>query len=202
MKVIWTVTPVGYQRIAKRCPSCNVKRDFTPSGAFRVNSQKKMLDVWNIYKCTHCDYTWNISLFTRRYVSKIDRNLYHRLMTNDTATIQYFAFNNAILKRNNAELSGRPDFRIQERWLVSMATRERVSVSIVISHSFQISLLPILKKQLMLSAAEIKRLVESGQISGVTMKMLKSRKLKSATYEFQLATETLYARRRIALNRR
>ncbi|MBA3225664.1 DUF1062 domain-containing protein [Salmonella bongori] len=202
MKVIWTVTPVGYQRIAKRCPSCNVKRDFTPSGAFRVNSQKKMLDVWNIYKCTHCDYTWNISLFTRRHVSKIDRNLYHRLMTNDTATIQYFAFNNAILKRNNAELSGRPDFRIQERWLVSMASRERVSVSIVISHSFQISLLPILKKQLMLSAAEIKRLVESGQISGVTMKMLKSRKLKSATYEFQLATETLYARRRIALNRR
>lgn len=86
--------------------------------------------------------------------------------------------------------------------MVSMATRERVSVSIVISHSFQIILLPILKKQLMLSAAEIKRLVESGQISGVTMKMLKSRKLKSATYEFQLATETLYARRRIALIRR
>ncbi|MEA7586004.1 hypothetical protein ONO39_26220, partial [Salmonella enterica subsp. enterica serovar Anatum] len=42
----WTVTPVGYQRIAKRCPSCSVKRDFTPSGAFRVNSQKKVLDVW------------------------------------------------------------------------------------------------------------------------------------------------------------
>lgn len=41
MKVIWTVTPVGYQRIAKRCPSCSVKRDFTPSGAFRVNSQRR-----------------------------------------------------------------------------------------------------------------------------------------------------------------
>ncbi|MGS9159828.1 DUF1062 domain-containing protein, partial [Salmonella enterica subsp. enterica serovar Infantis] len=45
MKVIWTVTPVGSQRIAKRCPSCSVKRDFTPSGAFLVNSKKKVLDV-------------------------------------------------------------------------------------------------------------------------------------------------------------
>lgn len=57
MTVTWTVTPVGYQHIAKRCPACNVKRDFAPSGAIRVNSQKKLLDIWSIYKCTRCDYT-------------------------------------------------------------------------------------------------------------------------------------------------
>lgn len=91
MTVTWTVTPVGYQHIAKRCPACNVKRDFAPSGAIRVNSQKKLLDIWSIYKCTHCDYTWNISLFSRLHVSKIDRQLYHRLMTNDAATVQHFA---------------------------------------------------------------------------------------------------------------
>ena len=181
MKVTWTVTPVGYQRIAKRCPSCNIKRDFTPSGAFRVNSQKKLLDVWSIYKCTHCDYTWNISLFSRLHVSKIDRQLYHRLMTNDAATVQHFASDIATLKRNNAE---------------------RVRVSVRISRSFQVSLLSILKQQLMLSAGEIQRRVEAGQIGGVTMKMLKSRKLKAAEYEFQLSTETLYARRRIVLTHR
>ena len=41
MTVTWTVTPVGYQHIAKRCPACNVKRDFAPSGAIRV---MKMLE--------------------------------------------------------------------------------------------------------------------------------------------------------------
>ena len=178
MKVTWTVTPVGYQRIAKRCPSCNIKRDFTPSGAFRVNSQKKVLDVWNIYKCTHCDYTWNISLFSRLHVSKIDRQLYHRLMTNDAPMVQHFASDIAILKRNNAELSGRPDF------------------------TFQVSLLSILKQQLMLSAGEIERRVEAGQISGVTMRMLKSRKLKAGEYKFQLSLDALYARRRITLKQR
>ncbi|EDS7164188.1 DUF1062 domain-containing protein [Salmonella enterica] len=202
MKVIWTVTPVGYQRIAKRCPSCSVKRDFTPSGAFRVNSQKKVLDVWSIYKCTHCDYTWNISLFSRLPVSKINRDLYCRLMANDAATVQYFAYDSAILKRNNAELSGQPDFHIQERWLVSIASHKHVSVSVRISRSFQVSLLSILKRQLLLSAAEIKRRIETGQISGVTMKMLKSRKLKNAKYDLQLSVETLYDRRRIVLTRR
>lgn len=202
MKVTWTVTLVGYQRIAKRCPSCSIKRDFTPSGAFRVNSQKKVLDVWIIYKCTHCDYTWNISLFSRLHVNKIDRELYHRLMINDAVTVQHFASDIAMLKRNNAELSGRPDFNVQERWPVSITAHPRVRVSVRISRSFQVSLLSILKQQLMLSAGEIQRRVEAGQISGVTMKMLKSRKLKAAEYEFQLSVETLFARRRIVLTHR
>lgn len=202
MKVTWTVTPVGYQRIAKRCPSCNIKRDFTPSGAFRVNSQKKVLDVWSIYKCTHCDYTWNISLFSRLHVSKIDRQLYHRLMTNDAAKVQHFACDIATLKRNNAELSGRPDFTVQEQWLASLSPGKRVKVRIRISRSFQVNLLSILHKQLMLSTGEIKRYVELGKIRGITMKMLKSRKLKAAEYKFQLPAETLFARRKIVLTHR
>ncbi|MGJ7071941.1 DUF1062 domain-containing protein [Morganella morganii] len=202
MKVTWTVAPVGYQRIAKRCPSCKIKRDFTPSGAFRVNSQKKLLDVWSIYKCTHCDYTWNISLFSRLHVSKIDRQLFHRLMTNDAATVQHFANDIAMLKRNNAELSDRRGFTVHERWSLGITAHQRVRVSVRISRSFQVSLLSILKQQLMLSAGEIQRRVAAGHISGVTLKLLKSRKLKAAEYKFQLSAETLFAQRRIVLTRR
>lgn len=194
--------PVGFQRIAKRCPSCATKRDFTPSGAFRVNSQKKKLDVWLIYKCMHCDYTWNISLFSRLHVSKIDRQLYHRLMTNDAATVQHFASDIATLKRNNAELSGRLGFTVHEHWPVSITVHQRVRVSVRTSRSFQVSLLSILKQQLMLSTGEIKRHVESGKIRGITMEMLKSRKLKAEEYEFQLSAETLFARRKIVLTHR
>ncbi|CAA0284042.1 DUF1062 domain-containing protein [Klebsiella oxytoca] len=202
MKVTWTVMPVGFQRIAKRCPSCATKRDFTPSGAFRVNSQKKKLDVWLIYKCLHCDYTWNISLFSRLHVSKIDRQLYHRLMTNDAATVQHFASDIATLKRNNAELSGRLGFTVHEHWPVSITVHQRVRVSVRTSRSFQVTLLSILKQQLMLSTGEIKRHVESGKIRGITMEMLKSRKLKAEEYEFQLSAETLFARRKIVLTHR
>ena len=202
MKVTWTVTPVGYQRIAKPCPSCNVKREFAPSGAFRVNSQKKVLDIWSIYKCIHCEYTWNISLFSRLHISKINRELYHRFITNDANTVHYFANDKATLNRNNAELAGKPDFRIQEQWQVSINSGQNVTVSIRLSHSFQINVLSILKRQLLLSTAEIKKLIDEGHIRGVTMKELKSRKLMTRQLDFKLSVVILCAQRKVVLSQR
>ncbi|HBR1031102.1 TPA: DUF1062 domain-containing protein [Klebsiella quasipneumoniae subsp. similipneumoniae] len=190
---------MGYQHIAKRCPSCNVKRDFAPSGAIRVNSQKKLLDIWSIYKCTHCDYTWNIALFSRLHVSKINRELLQRLRQNDAAMVRYYAADIATLKRNRAELSGQPDFRIQEYWSVRLMACQRITVRVRILQSIRVSLLSILKKQLKLSTADIRWLVATGQIKGIPLKQLKAKKLKASEYDFQLAAETLYARRRITL---
>ncbi|SBL72502.1 Uncharacterized protein conserved in bacteria [Klebsiella oxytoca] len=86
--------------------------------------------------------------------------------------------------------------------MVSFSPGKRVKVSVRISRSFQVSLLSILQKQLMLSTGEIKRQVESGKTSGITMKMLKSRRLKAAEYKFQLPAETLFARHKIVLTHR
>ncbi|HHP0437313.1 DUF1062 domain-containing protein [Klebsiella pneumoniae] len=191
---------MGYQHIAKRCPACNVKRDFAPSGAIRVNSQKKLLDIWSIYKCTRCDYTWNIALFSRLHVSKINRELLQRLLQNDAAMVHYYAADLATLKRNRAEPSGQPDFRIHEQWSVTLMACQRITVRVRVSQPFRISLLSILKKQLKLSTAEIRRLVATGHIEGIPLKQLKTKKLKAMEYDFQLAAETLYARRRITLS--
>ncbi|MEA4631986.1 DUF1062 domain-containing protein [Klebsiella pneumoniae] len=191
---------MGYQHIAKRCPACNVKRDFAPSGAIRVNSQKKLLDIWSIYKCTHCDYTWNIALFSRLHVSKINRELLQRLLQNDAAMVHYYAADLATLKRNRAEPSGQPDFRIHEQWSVTLMACQRITVRVRVSQPFRISLLSILKKQLKLSKAEIRWLVATGHIEGIPLKQLKTKKLKAMEYDFQLAAETLYARRRITLS--
>ncbi|WP_192870452.1 DUF1062 domain-containing protein [Klebsiella pneumoniae] len=191
---------MGYQHIAKRCPACNVKRDFAPSGAIRVNSQKKLLDIWSIYKCTHCDYTWNIALFSRLHVSKINRELLQRLLQNDAAMVHYYAADLATLKRNRAEPSGQPDFRIHEQWSVTLMACQRITVRVRVSQPFRISLLSILKKQLKLSTAEIRWLVATWHIEGIPLKQLKTKKLKAMEYDFQLAAETLYARRRITLS--
>lgn len=171
--------------------------------AFRrhpVNSQKKLLDIWSIYKCTHCDYTWNIALFSRLHVSKINRELLQRLLKNDAAMVHYYAADLATLKRNRAEPSGQPDFRIHEQWSVTLMACQRITVRVRVSQPFRISLLSILKKQLKLSTAEIRWLVATGHIEGFPLKQLKTKKLKAMEYDFQLAAETLYARRRITLS--
>ncbi|PLM99379.1 hypothetical protein CWN07_22365, partial [Klebsiella quasipneumoniae] len=63
-------------------------------------------------------------------------------------------------------------------------------------------LLSILKKQLKLSTADIRWLVATGQIKGIPLKQLKTKKLREMECHFQLAAETLYARRRITLSLR
>ncbi|MBN0473377.1 DUF1062 domain-containing protein, partial [Pseudomonas aeruginosa] len=154
-------------------------------------------DIWSIYKCTHCDYTWNIALFSRLHVSKINRELLQRLLQNDAAMVHYYAADLATLKRNRAEPSGQPDFRIHEQWSVTLMACQRITVRVRVSQPFRISLLSILKKQLKLSTAEIRWLVATGHIEGFPLKQLKTKKLKAMEYDFQLAAETLYARRRI-----
>ncbi|EHK0944084.1 TPA: DUF1062 domain-containing protein [Citrobacter farmeri] len=197
MHVIWTVSPVGYQRIAKRCPACNIKRDFIPSGAFRMNSQKKLLDIWSIYKCLHCDYTWNISLFSRLPVSRIDRELYARIVANDARAIQLFAHDRHILKRNNAELSGSPDFAVREQWRMTFVRHQQLKVSIRLTVAFQVSLLSVMKKQLRLSTGEIARWVAEGKIRGITLRELKNRKRQDTAYDFWMSPDAFYAIRKM-----
>lgn len=156
-----------------------------------------MLNVWCIYKCTPYDYTWNIALYSCFPVRKINQELHHRLMTNDESTIRHFSYDTAVLKKNNAELSGQPDFRIQEHRQTSITRQYQICVRIRLTRSFQVNLLFILKKQFMLSSADIRRRIDSGQITDVTTKMLKPRKLKQTEYCLKIIEETFNARRRI-----
>lgn len=200
MKVTWNVSPVGYQLITKRCPACHGQQDFTPSGAFRVNSQKKMLDVWSIYKCVRCAYTWNISLFSRLPVSKINPQLYQRFIANDESAVRDYSHDLQILRRNSALLSGSPEFAVRERWQTSVMRTSQVMVTVQVERAFQASLLSVLRRQLSLSGNEIRRCLAAGEIAGITLKELRSPRLRPEGYRLYIVRELLLARRRISLN--
>ena len=110
---IWLVKPIGHQPITKRCPSCEIKKLFYPSGCFRVNAQKKTLDVWSIYKCEKCDYTWNIDIFSRINTNKLDPELHEHFLHNSADQVRRCAYDYSILKKNNAELGPTPSFNIE-----------------------------------------------------------------------------------------
>ena len=145
-----------------------------------------------------------LAVFTTSHQQNKFAELYHRFITNDASTVHYFANDKATRSRNKAELAGKSErhLRIQEQWQVSIKTGQNVTVSIRLSHSFQISVLSILKRQLFLSTAEIKKLIDEGHISGITMKELKSRKLMTGYLDFQLSAVTLYARRKVVMTQR
>ncbi|AWK43526.1 MULTISPECIES: DUF1062 domain-containing protein [Photorhabdus] len=175
--VIWLVRPVGYQAILKRCPGCEVKKEFYPAGTFRVNAQKKVLDVWSIYKCEKCDYTWNIDIFSRIHVNKLESNLYERFLHNDQDEIRRYAFDYRVLAKNRAELGTAPDFIIEGKKLQDIAQIPAAEITIQLEYPIPIRLISILTKKLALSRSRVEKLVGQGAIQGVTETEL-NKKLK------------------------
>ena len=78
---VWRVRPAHSPRVLRRCPGCDVTRPFASSGRFRVNGQKRRLDVWLIYKCVHCDATWNRTVLERVTPESIDPARYQQLVS-------------------------------------------------------------------------------------------------------------------------
>jgi hypothetical protein len=166
--VQWLVRPIGFQALIRRCPRCALKRHFFPGGTFRVNAQKKILDIWSIYKCEICEYTWNIDIVSRVNISKIDQALYERFLSNDQEEICRRAFDyNALLRANNV-LGPPPDFDVDGDDLTAFAGTPQLSVDIKLQYPIPVRLVTILAKKLNLSRSHIVNLMEAGMITGVS----------------------------------
>ena len=67
----WEISPTVAPQPIRNCPGCARSRNFASSGRVRLNANGKRLDAWLIYKCTHCDNTWNRPLVERKPVGQI-----------------------------------------------------------------------------------------------------------------------------------
>src|SRR5262247_3658903 len=80
---VWSVVALEAPRVDRRCPRCGGPRRFVSSDKFRINAQKRRLDVWLIYKCEACDFTWNLTVLERVLPEEIDAGRYRRFLDND-----------------------------------------------------------------------------------------------------------------------
>jgi len=89
---VWTVRAAHTPRVPRRCPRCDATRDFVSSDRFRLNAQKRRIDVFLIYRCPDCDSTWNAEVIERATPEEIGPALYTQLQENDAATAWRCAF--------------------------------------------------------------------------------------------------------------
>lgn len=78
--------------VIRNCRHCKRSTEYFCSDKFRVNANQKMIDIWLIYKCLHCESTWNYPILSRVHVNRIDPILHQKFMNNDQETIWYYAF--------------------------------------------------------------------------------------------------------------
>jgi len=183
----WLVKPIELQSLARRCPKCALKRLFFPHGLFRVNAQKKIIDIWSIYKCKICHYTWNIDIISRTNIHQLDPALYARFLANDQDEIRHRAFDYSALKRTHGELGPPPDFEVDGHAVTTYAGSSHLRVRIKLQYAFQVRLAAILSKKLRLTRGHLGRLLSAGAISGISERDLNRRAKPEQTMIFDVA---------------
>ena len=93
----WSLRPQELPRPWRYCASCSMPRAFVCSERFRVNANKKSLDVWLNYRCASCDDTWKLPLFERRTVSEVGAML-EAFARHDREMVWKYAFDIARLR--------------------------------------------------------------------------------------------------------
>ena len=163
---IWLVRPIEDQRLVRRCPRCERTRDFYPSGRFRVNAQKKLIDVWHIYRCQVCDYTWNVDVISRTSVEDISSELYSAFTVNDPEEARRHTFNYKLLAHNKSKLAEPPKFEVVGTDINAMSGVVRSTVSLQFEFLLPVKIAQVIQEKLGVSRHALEALVKGKELTG------------------------------------
>ena len=157
----WTLRAIELPRVFRRCGRCQEKRPFVSSEKFRVNAQKRRIDVWLIYRCCECNDTWNCEVTERAAPEKIGPEALHRFCKNDTGEARRRAFDFAAITRLGVELEHSIPYTI-ERPVLSRDHLVRVEIELL--DPICVRLDALLAKALAVSRGRVRESLERGEI--------------------------------------
>ncbi|MGM0213149.1 DUF1062 domain-containing protein [Enterococcus sp. AZ109] len=169
--VKWQVDCLATPTIIRHCKKCHRDTEFICSDMFRVNAQKKNLDIWLIYNCEQCKTSWNATIFSRTNSNKFDPELLNLFLKNDPQTVKKYGLDKTTLKKNGVQIK-KIDYEIVgEKFLPSESVRLEISSDVPLD----IKLSVIIKRKLELSNLEFKQLFINSRIEkqkGIVRKKL------------------------------
>lgn len=104
-KLEYKIVPTNTFKILRRCAGCGCKQIFLSKGNFRVNANGSRLDVWLIYGCEKCGYTYNLSIYERVKSDKIPKAQYQKFLMNDEKVIFRFGTDKSVFTKNRVEIA-------------------------------------------------------------------------------------------------
>jgi len=102
--ITWEIIPLSLPHIKRTCPKCGHHSIYRNSKKFRVNANKKSLDIWLIYHCEKCKSTYNLTIFERIHPKTMKPETLDQFMTNNISLIRSYAFNKDIHLQNKVSL--------------------------------------------------------------------------------------------------
>jgi hypothetical protein len=159
----WSIRPLELPRPWRYCASCATARAFVCSERFRVNAQKKSLDVWLNYRCESCKDLWKFPLFERRSVGELAAAL-DDFARHDPATVWKYAFDIARLRPHVIRID--TDVRVQiERTRLAAESEQcgRICIDFEVPFACDIRLDRLLARELKVSRSTLQKWYERAQ---------------------------------------
>lgn len=179
--ITWEVKVKNTPLLIKKCSHCDSDR-FYCSDKFRMNAQKKNIDVWLIYRCVKCDNTCNLTLLSRSKPDLIDKTLFHSFSMNDKDAAWKYAFSTEMERKNNLRLDYGsveyevvPDTSLED--LLNLSN-EVIKIHIKCEFEFDLKLSSLIRRCFSLSANQVKRMFEDGIITISSNKPPQKHKVK------------------------
>lgn len=173
--ITWDIQYFDPPTVLRYCKKCGKKRAYLCSGEFRMNAQKKTLDIWLIYKCVCCNTTWNSAVYSRVPPQKLGADLLERFSRNDKDLAMQYAMDLPLLHKNGAEIK-MPAYQI----IGEDASLEKpVSIKIQSQYVLPLKVSSILRAKLGISQREFDALLQNGRLRCSTGQDLKKCKLSS-----------------------
>jgi hypothetical protein len=120
-----------------------------------------------------------MEILSRTNVKSIDKELYHKFLSNDKELAKYYAFDSATLGRNKANINYEDiGYIVMGNTLQYSELTAACEVDIYCTFPFELRLDKLLVKQLNLSREQIKKLSNSGKIISTAGKNITKLKVK------------------------
>lgn len=174
--IIWEIQYCDPPAVVRYCKKCGKKSEYICSGEFRVNAQQKALDIWLIYKCIHCNTTWNSTIYSRVSPQKLGITLLEQFHSNEKNLAMQYAMDFSLLQRNGAEIK-MPAFQVIGE---DISLEKAVCVKIQSQYVLPLKVSSVLRTKLGISQRKFDTLLLNNRIQGNTGQDLKKCKLSSS----------------------
>ena len=173
-KIIWEVQSLSLLPVLKYCKKCGRKNLFACSQQFRINAQRRYLDIWLIYKCSDCNTTWNATVYSRISPQALKPERLDGFYKNNNELVEKYAMNSQFLQENGVEVSS-PKYSVIGD---CFSLNEAVQLEIKNKHSLSVKVSSVVRSKLLLSEKEYLQLITRGKIKSIPDQDLKKCKIK------------------------
>jgi hypothetical protein len=191
---IWEIKVKNTPALKRKCNHCNGNR-FYCSDKFRMNSQKRNIDVWLIYRCVECDSTYNVTILSRTKPELIKKDLFLKLSENNKAIAWEYAFSSETGRQNSVELDyNSVEYEIRHDNIsindILNSDHDIITFKVQTPFEFGLKLSSVIRSCLGLSANQLNRMIETKAIFTPEDRPIKKSKIKNGNI-VQISKEKL-----------